>query len=215
MRAPDYDRSVFINCAFDATFVELFRAIIFTVHDCGFIARCALEKGNRDGVRIDKIIKIIEECKYGIHDLSCIEITEESPLPRFNMPYELGIFMGCKYLGESYHRKKDFLVMDSEPHRYKRLISDLAGYDFPSHNNDVNTVINNVRDWMSEAASKHLPGALYYQDRYRSFMQVFPALCKAFKVTPQIINFKDYYALVSAWIQEENRKLIEENIEGE
>ncbi len=212
MKTKDYDRNVFINCAFDETFLIIFKAIIYTVHDCGFIARCALETGNGDGVRIDKIVKIIEHCRYGIHDLSCIEITADSPLPRYNMPYELGVFMGCKYYGESYQKKKDFLVLDSEPHRYKRMISDLAGYDFPAHKNDVLTVVTIVRNWLSEATSKKLPGAIYYKERYQRFMGVLPELCHSMKADLDTLSFRDYYALVSVWIQAENEKVLQKDV---
>ena len=34
-----------------------------TVHDCGFVARCALEEGDASQVRIDKIYSIIAECR--------------------------------------------------------------------------------------------------------------------------------------------------------
>jgi hypothetical protein len=211
MKGKDYDRNVFINCAFDDSFLEIFRAIVFAVHDCGFIVRCALETGNANGVRIEKIVKIIEQCKYGIHDLSCVEITENSPLPRFNMPYELGIFMGCKSFGDVHHKKKDFLVLDSKAHRYKILISDLAGYDFPPHNNDPLTVISIIRDWLSVAAAKNLPGALYFQERYQSFLNDLPQLCQISHTTPEMLNFKDYYALVSVWIQKKNQLVLEED----
>lgn len=137
----EYDRNVFVNCAFDDNFIDMFRAITFTIHNCGFIVRCALEAKNSQGVRIDRIVKIVEQCRYGIHDISCVELTEKSPLPRFNMPYELGVFMGCKSYGEGMHKKKEFLVLDAVPHRYKQLISDLAGYDFLPHHNQVDTVI--------------------------------------------------------------------------
>jgi hypothetical protein len=210
MRIKDYDRNVFVNCPFDKTYDPLFRAIVFTVHNCGFIARCALEAGNRDGVRIDKILKIIEQCRFGIHDLSSVEITADSPLPRFNMPYELGVFMGCKSYGGKLHQRKDFLVLDTKPHRYKQLISDLAGYDFPAHHNNVNVVIEIVRDWLSEASSKRIPGPQYHQKRYKKFSQDLPALCKEMHCSPDQIKFVDFYALVSAWIQDENRQLLEE-----
>lgn len=211
MKPKDYDRNVFINCAFEPAFIAMFRAIVYTVHDCGFIARCALEAGNKDGVRIDRIIKIIEQCKYGIHDLSCIELTDESPLPRFNMPYELGIFIGGKHFGDTYQKKKEFLVLDAVPHRYKQLISDLAGFDFPHHNNDINTVIGNVRDWFSQTVSKQLPGAVYYQERYGRFLKDYPIMCKSSHYDPITLNFKDFYALVTIWIQAENAKLLNED----
>jgi len=40
---PSHEDSVFINCPFDEEYEELFDAVVFAVHDCGFAARCALE----------------------------------------------------------------------------------------------------------------------------------------------------------------------------
>ena len=212
-KANDYDRNVFINCAFDPTFIHHFRAIVFTVHSCGFIARCALETGNAEGVRIAKIERIIQDCRYGIHDLSCVELTDESPLPRFNMPYELGIFMGCKSFGGALHKKKDFIVIDSVPHRYKRLISDLAGYDFPAYDHDdVNSLIKIVRDWLSNSKQASIPGPVFHQNRYADFLAVLPQLCKSIETLPDELEFVDYYALASTWIQKENFKMLENGI---
>lgn len=85
---PVYTQSVFVNCPFDAGYAPFFDAIVFAVHDCGFVARCALEIDDGAQVRIDKIFDIIQECKYGIHDISRTEPDERSGLPRFNMPDE-------------------------------------------------------------------------------------------------------------------------------
>ncbi len=41
---PDYDRQVFLNVPFDARYLKLLRALVFSVHACGLTARCALEK---------------------------------------------------------------------------------------------------------------------------------------------------------------------------
>jgi hypothetical protein len=38
-------------------------ALIFAIHDCGFIARSALEAEDSAEVRIDKIAKIIKYCR--------------------------------------------------------------------------------------------------------------------------------------------------------
>ncbi len=71
--------SVFINCPFDAQYRPLFEAIVFAVFACGFRPRCALEIDDASQVRIDKIFKIIAECKYGVHDISRTEGTPPSP----------------------------------------------------------------------------------------------------------------------------------------
>ena len=71
-----YPTSVFINCPFDNSYLELFRAVIFAVHDCGFVARSALEIDDSGQVRIEKIIAIIRQCQYGVHDISRTDLDE-------------------------------------------------------------------------------------------------------------------------------------------
>lgn len=58
MRSSHYNDNVFINCPFDSTYKSLFDVMVFTVHDCGFIARCVLEEEDTSQVRIDKIYSI-------------------------------------------------------------------------------------------------------------------------------------------------------------
>jgi hypothetical protein len=97
---PGYDDRVFINVRFDRRYKKLFDALVFTVHDCGFLAHCALESDDGSRVRLDKLYAIIAECRYGIHDLSRVTLDTRYRLPRFNMPLELGIFTwGKKILG--------------------------------------------------------------------------------------------------------------------
>lgn len=86
--------AVFINCPFDNDYQPLFDAMVFTILRCGFVPRCALELVDAAGTRIDKIVNIIRECPLGVHDISRTELDSGSHLPRFNMPFELGLFLG-------------------------------------------------------------------------------------------------------------------------
>ena len=63
-----YGNGVFINVPFDRRYKKLFDALVFAVHDCGFIARCAKEEGDSSQIRVEKLYKIIEQCQLGIHD---------------------------------------------------------------------------------------------------------------------------------------------------
>ena len=58
----------------------MFEAIIFAIYDCGFVARCAKEEDDATPARI---IKIIDECKYGIHDISKADLDKTTNLARF------------------------------------------------------------------------------------------------------------------------------------
>ncbi|MEK6375316.1 MAG: hypothetical protein AABO58_21790 [Acidobacteriota bacterium] len=89
------------NCPLDDVYRQLFEAVVFAVHDCGYIARCALEVDDASEVRIEKIAKIIASCKFGIHDISRTELDAGTDLPRFNMPLELGLFLGAKRFGRA------------------------------------------------------------------------------------------------------------------
>jgi len=107
-----YEDNVFINCPFDEEYKPIFDVIIFTVHDAGFVARCALEISDATQNRFEKIVKIISESKYGIHDISRTELDPLNSLPRFNMPLELGLFLGCRKFGSRKHSTKVCVILD-------------------------------------------------------------------------------------------------------
>ena len=113
--------SVFINCPFDKEYQPLFDAIAFCVSACGFVPRCTLELTDAGEVRIENIYRLIAQCNHGIHDISRTEVKGQPyQLPRFNMPLELGIFLGAKRFG-AHSSQKRCLIMDRAPYRYKRF----------------------------------------------------------------------------------------------
>jgi hypothetical protein len=115
---PGYDDRVFINVPFDRRYKKLFDALVFAVHDCGFLAHCALESDEGSRVRLDKLYAIIAECRYGIHDLSRVTLDTRYRLLRFNMPLELGIFLGAKRYGNPPQRKKSGLILERDLYRF-------------------------------------------------------------------------------------------------
>jgi len=151
MPAADYENSVFVNCPLDDEYRHLFEAIVFGIHDCGFIARCALEVDDASEVRIDKIAKIIGDCRFGIHDISRTNADSITNLPRFNMPLELGLFLGAKRFGRPQQRLKICLILDLERYRYQKFISDIAGQDIAAHSGNSRIAIRIVRDWLHQS----------------------------------------------------------------
>ena len=107
-----YKDNVFFNCPFDAKYKPLFEATVFAVYDCGFVARCALEEDDGSQIRVQKIYSIISKCRLGIHDLSRVEISRSTRLPRFNMPLELGAFLGAKHFGIKEQKQKACLILE-------------------------------------------------------------------------------------------------------
>lgn len=198
-----YSKNIFINCPFDAAYSPIFYGVVFTVFDCGYIARCAREIEDSSEVRIDKIIKIISMCKYGIHDISRTELDLETNLPRFNMPLELGLFLGAKRFGNIKQKSKVSLVMDKNPYRYQSFISDIAGQDIQAHNNQVSEAIRLVREWLNIASKGVIiPGGKRILDRYCTFTSKLPGLCESVGLTVDEMIFYDFINIVSEWLKE-------------
>jgi hypothetical protein len=199
------DYSVFINCPFDDEYKPIFDALVFAVYDCGFVARCSLEFPGSSGVRIDNIASLIRNCKYGIHDISRTELSEGSGLPRFNMPLELGLFLGAMKFGSPGQRPEDCLILDTHKYRYQKFISDISGQDIQPHGASPKAAIRRVRDWLNalpETADVNLPGGTKIADRFEEFGVQLPDLCEEAQLHPEELTFVDTVLLVSGWQQE-------------
>jgi hypothetical protein len=200
-RQPLYQKSVFINCPFDGEYLPIFRAIIFTVSACGFEPRSTLEHEDASQVRIEKIYRLIAASAFGIHDVSRTELDDENQLPRFNMPLELGVFLGAKQFGLGRHRTKRCLVLDRERYRFQKFISDIAGQDIRVHGNTPETVIQAVRDWLRNAIGQEpMPGGSHLWDRYQKFTLGLSEMCERAQLTPEKLTFRDFHHLVLEWL---------------
>jgi hypothetical protein len=201
-------RSVFVNCPFDPDYKALFNALVFAVHDCVFVARCALEFSDSGQLRFQKICQLIRECRYGIHDLSRTQLDPEHQLPRFNMPLELGLFLGAREFGEPRRHQKACLVLDTHKYRYQVFCSDLAGVDIEAHDNRPSKLVGAACDWLQVQANQYgslrrrepeiLPDGKVIFERYEAFLEELPALCRAKRRDPRTLIFPVYVALVES-----------------
>lgn len=198
-----YDERVFINAPFDRRYRPMFRALVFAVHDCGFQARCALESDDGSVVRLDKLLDIIEHSRFGIHDISRTTLDARHRLPRFNMPLELGVFLGAKRYGGARQKRKAVLILDKEPFRHQKSCSDIAGQDVRAHRDDAWQAIQAVRDWLQLAPVGRraaIPSWTLMVERYRLFMKEMPLLCRPRGLDPRHLTFFDYQTLVVGWL---------------
>lgn len=191
---------VFINCPFDDDFKPAFRALIFAILVCGFRPRSARELDDGGQTRIDKIYGLIEECRYGIHDLSRTELDLVNNLPRFNMPLELGIFLGAKRYGGKRQKAKRVLVLDIEQYRYQRFISDLAGMDIQEHGGNAIRALRTVRNWLANVSRRELPSADRVQRIYEAFLADLPDLAAALEFDPDEIPYVDFERIIATWL---------------
>jgi len=198
----DYSRQVFLNVPFDARYRKLLRALVFAVHECGLLARCAQEKDDSGQVRVDKLFQIILNCRFGIHDLSRTTLDAKNHLPRFNMPLELGLFLGARRYGERKQRRKVCLILDRDRYRYQIFCSDIAGQDVRAHSNEVGNALAAVRNWLQThlPSNAKLPGPAAITTRYIHFRKQLPYMCRVDNLTPNELSFLDYRNMVVAWL---------------
>lgn len=181
----------------------MFDALVFAITDLGFVARSAREEDDAGEFRLAKIQRIIQECKYGVHDISAVKLDRKHRLPRFNMPLELGLFLGCKRYGGTSHRSKVSLIFDSDQHRYQIFISDIAGQDIHAHGDNARTAIRELRTWLATASKRtRLPGGKDIFDRYERFQSDLPRLCTEAKLALGEVTFKDLRQIIADWLKQ-------------
>ncbi len=194
----DYSDSVFINCPFDDDYRGLFRAIVFTIYVCGFFPRCAMEEDDALDNRINKILKIIDECKFGIHDISRTEPNPEG-YPRFNMPFELGVFFGCKHYGVN--KNKVGLVFERTKYSYQQTLSDLNGIDTKAHNNNYENVITQIVNWLKTSSKRtNIPGYQSVIASFDKFEEDLPNILADTGLTIEKMTFNDLAYIIEQWI---------------
>jgi hypothetical protein len=199
-RDAAYEQNVFVNCPFDDEYTPIFEAIVFTIQSCGFRTMCARSRLNSSEVRLQKILELIGDCRYSIHDLSRTQLDQTTALPRFNMPLELGIDIGCRAYGSGY-RQKSFLIFDRDRFRFQTYVSDIAGQDIGHHDDDPNRAIGQVRDWLrTEAGLTGLPGAKAMQSKYAEFRNTLPSMCEENNLDMFALTFADFLSAVGAWL---------------
>lgn len=143
-----FEKNLFINCPFDDDYLKLLRPLLFTVLYFDLEPKLSQTRSSAN-VRISEIKKYIKESKYGIHDLSRSRYRDKDDLPRFNMSYELGLDIGCCEYGGKRSKEKKVLILESEKYHYQKVLSDIAGQDICSHNDDPRTLVKQVRNWFS------------------------------------------------------------------
>lgn len=204
-----YNYQVFLNVPFDEEYKSIFRALIFAVHDCGYQVRCALESHDGGEVRVDKLYNMIEGCRFSIHDISRTTLDKVNKLPRFNMPLELGLFLGAKRYGGAKQKKKVLMILDAEEFRYQKYCSDIAGQDIRAHENLDVKAIRAVRNWMQLAPDRQgddLPSWTFMARKYKRFQAKLPEVCKKSKLSLRHLTYADYLTIVVGWLVAEDKR---------
>lgn len=165
-----FERNVFINCPFDEPYKPILRAVLFCLFYLGFEPRIAVERLDGAEPRIEKLIELIEDSKFGIHDLSRIKAKQAGELFRLNMPLELGLDIGCKRFKDGIWSEKKCLILETEKYRYQAALSDLSNSDIEAHGDDPIEALTIVRNWLNTEANLHAKGPTFIWNRFTDFM---------------------------------------------
>ncbi len=163
-----FNNNVFINCPFDKEYRKLLRPLLFTVVYIGLEPQIS-ETTDSGTQRVQSIRELILASKYSIHDLSRIETRSKRDLPRFNMPFELGLDIGGKCFGEGELAEKKCLILEKEQYRYQRVLSDISGNDIEAHQENPQVLIRKVRNWFTSQDIGDIPSANVIWNSFNEF----------------------------------------------
>lgn len=162
--------NVFVNCPFDDDYLPLLRPLLFCIIYLGMTPRIALEALDSGAPRFDKIVSLIRQSKFAIHDLSRLQSSTAGEFFRLNMPFELGLDVGCRLFRSGQASGKKCLILEAERYRYQIAISDLSNSDIAAHSNDPVRAVTAVRNWLNNEASLRAPGPAEVWSRFNEFM---------------------------------------------
>jgi hypothetical protein len=162
-----FEKNVFVNCPFDQKFIDdLLKPMLFVIVKTGLKLRLSLKTADSGQNRLDKIVSIIKDCKYSIHDLSLVKSKKIDEYSRMNIPFELGIDYGFRSSGIAKFKDKKFLILESVQYDYMKALSDINGVDIKAHNNNTEKIIDCVYSWASTTIQLYKldPPLKMYQD---------------------------------------------------
>lgn len=173
-----FQSNVFVNCPFDNEYKPLLDSLLFTLVSLAMEPQIS-ETSDSGAIRVSNIKLLISKSKYSVHDLSRCEALKRGQLPRFNMPFEFGLDEGCKRFSDKRElRSKKNLILEKEPYRYQKILSDIAGQDIRNHNNDPQELIIQVRNWFSSVLRKNIISAGNIWSNYNEFLFDFKKVLK-------------------------------------
>jgi hypothetical protein len=124
---------VFVNVPFDSEYERLFLALIAGLTCLGLNPKCVLEI-TATNVRLRRLTELIARCPFSLHDLSRVQASRigRFRIPRFNMPFELGLAAAISELADA--TEHQWSILETVRHRAWQSLSDVSGYDVAIHN---------------------------------------------------------------------------------
>lgn len=95
-------------------------------------------------------------------------------------------------------------MLDSEPYRYRKFCSDIAGQDIRAHHDRTATAVAAIWAMLSTAldGNARLPGATTIRARYTRFRADLPRICRRLHVKVAELQFMELRSFVMEWLAE-------------
>jgi hypothetical protein len=194
-RGPDAAQ-VFLNVPYSRSYERTLVALTAALVAVGRVPRLTFQIPESGQGRLRRIFELLGSCRVSIHDLSAVGI----PV-RFNMPFELGLACAIKEQSGQH----DFLILDKEPFRLHRHLSDIGGVDPKIHHGTVRGAICAVLEALEKPSGN--PSAADVMRLYRRMMRLVPQL-KARHGNREIFSTRVYGELVtSGWVAAKEMRL--------
>lgn len=202
-------KNVFINCPYDRSYRPILLPILFTVKFLGFNPRLAMESSDSGSMRINKILGLIKNCPYAIHDLSRLRANRQRELFRMNMPFELGLDIGCRVFGRKEQKRKKCLVFEKGRYSLQAALSDLSNSNVYAHKDDPKTAVLHVRNWLSHEANTTTPSGTVIWYAYNDFMGYLDKWLRKeefLKIDTDTMPLPELLAHIDRWIKNIQQK---------
>lgn len=169
-------RDVFCNFPFDDNYERLYIALVAALLCTGQTPRTVLEvPANRH--RLARILDLIAVCPFSVHDLSNVRVSgtgrgTDFRVPRFNMPFELGLAVALVQERVPDHQ---IAILESAAYRLQHSLSDMNGYDPAIHHGTVDGMFGAICDVFGAAKPFPIDDAARFRQVYnalRRFRQV-------------------------------------------
>lgn len=169
---------VFINIPFDTTHERIFLALVAGLVSLGLNPRSVLEVPPSTD-RLRRLYSIISACPFSLHDLSRVQLSRTGAfrVPRFNMPFELGLAAAVSLQQNARH---EWRILERVPLRVGQSLSDIGGYDASIHGGSVRGTMDVLLDIFDKAKNPPLSEAddlLWVYRALREFRATLPKNC--------------------------------------
>lgn len=192
------DNAIFINCPFDNEYLPLLRALLFVAKFYGLDVKIASLELDSKSNRLTRIISLMKEAKYSVHDLSRMKSDKEGEYYRMNMPFELGLDYGISDEGNV------FLIFENEAYELKKALSDINGWDVRPHNNEPERLVSEFRRWivanreLPENVKDYSPSDIWY--KYNDFYASFSDHMTMHKMKDDEVSVREYMNFIDRYL---------------